>query len=216
MGGMRIIYLAGIDNSGAGHWQNHWYWKLNGLWVDHRDWAQPRAGEWLEDLDRTLALDQGPKVIVAHSMGCLLLSEWAKRHEDRSIRGAFLVGVPSAESPSYPKQAVGFSSPFECRFPFPTALVASRNDPYAPSCYSRALAEHWGSLYHDVGEKGHINLQSGLGSWDGGFQHFRAFVQSIERFSKWDTDKSLKSGDEARPVRVNGSGKIGSGMPEQC
>ena len=216
MGHLKVIYLAGIDNSRAGHWQNHWYWKLSGLWVDHRDWARPRAGEWLEDLNQILALDQGPKVLVAHSMGCLLLSEWAKYHGDPSIRGAFLVGVPSAESPSYPKQAAGFSSPFECGFPFPTALVASRNDPYAPFGFSRALAEHWGSLFHDVGEKGHINLQSGLGSWDEGFQLFRSFVQSIEGFSGEDPGTTPKRGDGFHLGRLNGIGTIERGKTEPC
>jgi predicted alpha/beta hydrolase family esterase len=52
--------------------------------------------------------------------------------------------------------------------PFPTILVASRNDPYASFDTASGLAEAWGSQLVDVGRAGHINAESGLGIWEQG------------------------------------------------
>lgn len=176
---MEIIYLAGINDSGPGHWQNHWLKRLGGTWVEHQDWDHPNADDWASDLKIALALIQNPKIILAHSLGCLTLTQWAKDHQDPGIHGAFLVAPPDPSAPGYPKESAGFEDPFSITLPFPTVLVASRNDPYASLDFSKRLAEHWGSHLLDVGEKGHINLKSSLGVWEEGLKAFKAFRQSL-------------------------------------
>ncbi len=176
---MKIVFLAGINNSGPGHWQRAWYEKLGGIWVEHADWDNPRAQEWVPNLQKCLEEHPGPKVLMAHSMGCLLISRWAKDHQDPSLKGAFLVGPPDILSPRYPKVAEGFTSPFEVGLPFPTALVASRNDPYSSFDYAQELAAHWKARLLDVGNKGHINMDSRLGFWDEGFGLFLEFIRTI-------------------------------------
>lgn len=51
------------------------------------------------------------------------------------------------------------------RLPFPSVLVASSNDPYATFGQGSRFASEWGSELIDAGESGHVNAQSGLGSW---------------------------------------------------
>jgi predicted alpha/beta hydrolase family esterase len=50
------------------------------------------------------------------------------------------------------------------RLPFTSVLLGSRNDPYCAIERAR-LAHCWGSQFMDYGDCGHINADSGLGSW---------------------------------------------------
>jgi predicted alpha/beta hydrolase family esterase len=165
------VFLAGIDNSGPDHWQSIWYRKLPGsLWVEHADWSNPNRDAWVADLDAALASVGGPKLVIAHSIGGLLLAEWALEHEDDELEGALLIAVPDVQSKSFPKTATGFRSAFLNPMPCPAMMLASDNDPYADLSYSRRLASYWRALLLDMGPIGHINADSGLGEWEEGWQ----------------------------------------------
>jgi len=197
---MSVIFLAGINNSVKGHWQRRWFRRLGGWWVEHADWARPNASDWVADLKRALGKVKGPRLLLCHSMGCLLAAEWARLHGDPGVAGAFLVGVPDVKADAYPKEAEGFGSPFGVRLPFPAMVVASRNDPYAGMEYSRRLAAHWGARLADVGEKGHINLNSGLGLWDEGLELLKGFLGSLPA-------RHPETHGKARPVLPGFSGQ---------
>jgi predicted alpha/beta hydrolase family esterase len=49
--------------------------------------------------------------------------------------------------------------------PFPTIVVASRNDPAVSFKRARFFAECWESELIDLGAAGHINEKSGYGPW---------------------------------------------------
>ena len=92
------VFLAGYGNSGDGHWQRAWHERLPGsVWVEHADWERAGRDEWVADVQKALWNVSGPMVVVAHSLGCLLLAEWCRNHEDPSLIGAFLA-VPIAAS----------------------------------------------------------------------------------------------------------------------
>jgi predicted alpha/beta hydrolase family esterase len=177
----QIVYLAGIDNSGPQHWQSLWREQHGGVWVEHADWQHPDRDLWVADLDATLRGLSSEKLIVAHSLGCLLLAEWAQDHADAGLGGAFLVAPPDVEAPSFPSHATGFRTVFELALPCPAAVVASDDDAYATLDYARRLTAHWRARLIEVGRKGHINAASGLGAWDEGWQHLQAFASEIER-----------------------------------
>jgi predicted alpha/beta hydrolase family esterase len=164
---MEYLFLAGIGNSEPEHWQSIWYRSLgpHGHWVEHEDWDNPTAEAWVREFDRALRAVKGPKVLVAHSLACLMVAEWAKQHQDPDIAAALMVSVPDAAGPSFPKQAVGFAHAHEGRLPFAAQMVASANDPYGSVAYARRMADHWRVPLLEVGEKGHINLASKLGEW---------------------------------------------------
>ena len=178
---MTYVFLAGIGNSEAEHWQAIWHRALGGRWVEHADWERPRAADWVGDLDGVLRATPGPKLIVAHSIGCLLAVEWAKHHRDPQIRGSFLVAPPDPCGPCFPPPAVGFAPPGDARPPLPALIVASTTDPYATPVWARDAAACWGAEIADVGARGHINLASDVGAWDEGRALLAGFVARLER-----------------------------------
>jgi uncharacterized protein len=178
---MNYLFLAGIGNSEPDHWQSIWFRALGGRWVEHADWDRPRADDWVADLERAVREVAGPKLLIGHSLGCLLAVEWAKRHRDADIKGSFLVAVPDVGGPNFPKSAVGFApaDPDLGPPPLPALLVASTNDPYASFASARSAAKAWGAAIASVGERGHINLASNIGAWDEGRAFFDRFVAGL-------------------------------------
>jgi hypothetical protein len=61
------------------------------------------------------------------------------------------------------------------RLPFRSLLVSSQNDPFCSPERAEQLASDWGSEHWDLGPKGHINADSGLGDWPEGHRRFTDF-----------------------------------------
>ncbi|MEV4559967.1 alpha/beta hydrolase [Kitasatospora sp. NPDC049285] len=163
------VYLAGIDNSGPQHWQYRWHAaQTNAVWVEHASWDAPVRDLWVADLDAALRSIDGPKLIVAHSLGCSLLTEWAADHADSAITGAFLVAAPDPHGPHFPTAAQGFGTPRLAPLPFPTVLVASADDPYSSPAHARTTATALAADLVEAGALGHLNPASGLGDWPTG------------------------------------------------
>jgi predicted alpha/beta hydrolase family esterase len=85
------------------------------------------------------------------------------------VRGALLVAPSDPEGPNYPEGPTGFAPMPLVRLPFPSIVVASRNDVYVTMERAREYAAAWGSKLVDLGDAGHINASSGLGSWAAGY-----------------------------------------------
>jgi predicted alpha/beta hydrolase family esterase len=64
--------------------------------------------------------------------------------------------------------------------PFPSLLVASRNDPFGSYEHADDIAAAWGSLLLDAGEAGHINAESGHGPWPEGTMVFAQFLGKLK------------------------------------
>ncbi|MFJ5230377.1 RBBP9/YdeN family alpha/beta hydrolase [Kitasatospora sp. NPDC088391] len=163
------VYLAGIGNSLPAHWQYRWHAAdPGGVWVEHASWDEPVRTDWVADLDAALRAVTGPKLLVAHSLGCATVVEWAAEHADPGIVGALLVAAPDPHGPAFPADATGFDRPSPAPLPFRTLLVASRDDPYAAFGYAEATAAALGAELVDVGALGHVNAASGLDDWPQG------------------------------------------------
>jgi predicted alpha/beta hydrolase family esterase len=63
--------------------------------------------------------------------------------------------------------------------PFPTILVASRNDHYATIDAAGHIAGEWGSTLIDAGAAGHINADSGHGPWPEGQVHLQRLMSYV-------------------------------------
>ena len=63
--------------------------------------------------------------------------------------------------------------------PFPSVLVASRNDPFCTPQRAADLAEAWGSEFVDAGDAGHIDVASGHGPWPEGLMRFAGFLSKL-------------------------------------
>ncbi|PYC87701.1 hypothetical protein C7C46_02835 [Streptomyces tateyamensis] len=172
------VFLAGIDNSGPDHWQRQWYERSaqNSVWVEHDSWDRPVRDAWVKDLADALAAVQGPKVVIAHSLGCTLLGEWAGEHPEAAgdLTGAFLVAAPDPDGENFPADAEGFSAAaYRGALPFPVTVVASADDPYSSVEHATGVAERLGATLVNVGPKGHINSSAGLGDWAEGWTLFQ-------------------------------------------
>lgn len=178
---LTYVFLAGVANSEPDHWQSRWYRALKpAIWVEHEDWYWPVRDAWVSELDAALQKVNGRKVVIAHSLGCLSLAEWARGHTDAGLVGAFLVAPPDVRGASFPEGALGWREAFENPMPVPSFVVASHDDPYASFGYARRLAAHWGARLVDVGDCGHINLKSDIGDWDGGRRLLEELIAGLE------------------------------------
>ena len=176
-----VLTLAGLWNSGPEHWQTLWEKKYS-AWqrAPHRDWNNPERDEWVAELDAAIAAsDQGPPILVAHSLGCALVAHWAASGSKLKIAGAFLVAPSDVEAASYPKEASGFAPMPMRKLPFPSIVVASTNDEYVTIARARQFAAAWDSKFVEIGAAGHINGASGYGEWPEGEQMLMEFCTQL-------------------------------------
>ncbi len=172
------LVVPGIGNSGPNHWQTLWEHRYPG-WqrVQQRDWDRPLCEEWLRGLDAAMARLTVPPVLIAHSMGCLLVAHWAKRSSS-PVRAAFLVAVPDPASPVFPPAAQGFQPVPAGKLSFPSLVVASSDDPFGSVAYARRCADDWGSTFAEVGAVGHINADSNIDEWPLGLELLERLLKS--------------------------------------
>lgn len=164
-----VLVLPGYADSGPDHWQSHWERRDPRLRrVVQDDWLMPRLPDWLETLERHVAACGAPPVLVAHSLGCALAARWAAR-PGATARGALLVAPADVDSPAHtPDEVRGFGPMPMIRLPFPSIVVASRDDPFVTVSRAAALAGAWGSRLVMLERAGHINADAGFGPWPEG------------------------------------------------
>jgi predicted alpha/beta hydrolase family esterase len=173
------LIVPGIGNSGPKHWQTLWEhqhsdWRR----VQQRDWDRPVCEEWVRRLDETIGRLSTPPVLIAHSMGCLVVAHWARR-SSAPARAALLVAVPDPDGPCFPTAAEGFRPVPVEQFHFPSLVVASSDDPFGSVAYAQRCAAAWGSAFAEIGAAGHINADSGLGDWREGLKLFDWLLTSL-------------------------------------
>ncbi|MDQ2820896.1 MAG: alpha/beta hydrolase [Pseudomonadota bacterium] len=171
-----ILLVSGLWDSGPQHWQTQWQ-QQHPLWskVAHRDFAAPVRDEWVAELNAAIAACDGPPVLLAHSLGCMLVAHWAASGSALKVAGAMLVAPSDVAAPSYPIDANGFLPIPMTALPFPSLVVYSTNDEYATVERSQAFAQAWGSELVDIGDAGHINGDSGHGPWPEGYALLEKF-----------------------------------------
>jgi len=176
-----ILIVPGLYNSGPDHWQSHWQRDFpTAERVEQQDWERPLLGDWMISLAEAVRQRPGA-ILVAHSLGCALVSHFAQVTGGRGVGGAMLVAPADVnrEGPAG-RLLVGFSPIPRQRLPFPSLVVASRNDPYVEIERAEAFARGWGSEFVDLGRAGHINVDSGHGAWSKGRSLLRGLIQRVE------------------------------------
>lgn len=174
---VRVLLLPGWENSGPDHWQSLWEREHGDLRVEQADWSWPKRGDWMARLEEVLLQDERPALLAAHSLGCQLVAAWAShsRHTGR-VRGALLVAPPDIEHPDMPPQLTPWRPISRQALPFPSIAVISSDDPFCAVERAAGMARAWNSRTVDIGARGHINSESGLGAWPEG----RALLQSLQ------------------------------------
>lgn len=169
-----VLLLPGWLNSGAAHWQSRWETLHGHRRVKQDDWLWPRRGDWMARLDSVLLETQRPALLVAHSLGCQLVAAWAAHsaHADR-VAGALLVAPPDTERDDMPPNLFNWRPIVREPLPFPSLAVISSDDPYCARPRAARMANDWGADVIDIGPRGHINDESGLGDWPDGLALLR-------------------------------------------
>ena len=176
-----ILIIPGRTNSGPDHWQTRWQARLKtSRRVEQADWHHPHLASWTAQLIAALQIAEKPVVLVAHSLGVAMVAHAAKKLGNQNVIGAFLVAPMSetatADIPGIDPAFV----PYPCDpLPFPSLLVASRNDPLCPYDDAGEMALNWGSTLVDAGDVGHINSASGHGAWPDGAMRFGWFLKQL-------------------------------------
>lgn len=173
-----ILVLPGYGDSGDEHWQSRWEAADPRLRrVVQRDWLEPKLDDWLITLDRAVSACATPPVLVAHSLGCILVAHWAGRTRGRA-GGALLVAPVDLDAGANLVDAVDSFRPVPLvRLPFRSVVVASDDDPYTTAARAEKFARGWGSRFVAVHGAGHINSDSGYGEWPQG----RALLDELAR-----------------------------------
>jgi predicted alpha/beta hydrolase family esterase len=168
------LTLPGLDGSGPDHWQTRWEQERPNIErADLGCWSQPSRNLWIARLERAVAQARGPVVLIAHSLSCHLVAWWAALAGEgagRPVVGALLVAPPDLDRVSVDRRIADFAPSPRAVLPFPTVVVGSRDDPWCSTTRTREMAGNWLAAFCDAGNAGHINGQSGLGSWAQG-QH---------------------------------------------
>ncbi len=176
-----ILIVPGWTNSGPDHWQTRWQSRLTtARRVEQADWQRPDKKLWTSEVLRAVAACTKPVVLVAHSCGVpTVVHAAAKLHDDRVV-GAFLVAPPSeAGMAAIPDIDLSFVPFPRDPLPFPSLLVASRNDDVCPYDQAGDMALAWGSTLVDAGDVGHLNSASGHGPWPEGAMRFGWFLKQL-------------------------------------
>ena len=177
-----ILIVPGWSNSGEAHWQTRWEQKLStARRVEQDDWLRPVLHRWTRRLVDAVIEAPNPVVLVAHSAGVPTLIHAASAFPEGKVRGAFLVAPLSEQGLLALDGAIDPNfAPFpRDPLPFPSILVASRNDEYCDYDAAGDYANAWGSNLMDAGEAGHINTASGFGPWPEGLMSFAGFLRRL-------------------------------------
>jgi hypothetical protein len=164
------LIIPGLNGSGSGHWQEHWLRDdPDAVLVEQQDWARPDLELWGKTVTAKLFRYPGA-LLIAHSFGAVVAASLATGPARHLIAGALLVAPCDIGRASslHPEQIAPHSMPQD-KLPFPTILVASRNDPYMSFDAACFYAEHYGASLVDLGRAGHVNIDSGYGRWNFGY-----------------------------------------------
>ncbi|WP_223150947.1 RBBP9/YdeN family alpha/beta hydrolase [Flavobacterium ajazii] len=169
--------MPGLGNSGPQHWQTYFLKSGDNFHkVEQQEWDEPVCEEWIAAIDeKVLQFDLSTVVIIGHSLGCCTIAHWAVKYK-RQIKGALLVAPSDLEAPQYTFPAVGFDPIPLDKIDFRTIVVASSDDIWVSLDRAQFFAEYWGSEFINIGNAGHINVQSGHTNWDQGMEILKKII----------------------------------------
>lgn len=180
-----ILILPGI---GGGRSSPHyWYWRWRermntARLVGQEEWDNPDPAAWIASLHGHIAAAKNPVVLVGHSAGALTIARaFCNAPLAGTVAGALIVAPADPEAGAALAPALEAFRPLPTGpLPFPSILIASRDDPYCSFETSADMALDWGSELADAGNAGHINVDSGHGPWPEGMMMFARLLSRLK------------------------------------
>jgi predicted alpha/beta hydrolase family esterase len=95
---MKTIYLVvpGVTNSSPQHRQSLWEKEFPERFrrIEQAEWNKPVCDDWTATIEAEVQKESPERVVlVAHSLGCTAVAQWAKRF-GTPIKGALLASPP--------------------------------------------------------------------------------------------------------------------------
>ena len=177
-----ILILPGLGAPDPDLWLARWSRQLpTAALVAHEDPAAPDPQAHISALLGRIARAVKPVVLVGPGLGVLTIVRAAETDPGALARvgGACLVAPSDAERADAPAAMRVFAPIPRSPLPFPSALIASRNDPHCGYARAEEFAAAWGSTIADAGEAGHIDQEAGFGPWPEGLMRFAALLKTI-------------------------------------
>jgi predicted alpha/beta hydrolase family esterase len=93
------------------------------------------------------------------------VAAWAAHSKNAHlVKAALLVAPPDTAREDITQMLPGWTPALQT-LPFAARVMASSNDPFCSLQRAEQLAAAWGAAFEDVGQRGHINSDSGLKDW---------------------------------------------------
>lgn len=213
----RVLTVPGLDGSGPAHWQTLWEQaRVDTGRVELGQWTLPHRNSWISRLDQAIREARRPVVLAAHSLGCVAVAWWAAfagRLPGNRVIGALLVAPADVDEPGTSERITPFAPMPIRRLPFPSLLVASRDDPWMRFDRARDLARHWGSRLVDAGALGHINADSDLADWPEGQALLTQLTAPEDQSASPYTIETLPAAASASARAASVSAPVASATP---
>jgi len=168
----KYLIIPGYQGSNVNHWQSHWEKKyaLKADRVTLQDFTNTEKRYWTTSIFEQIKNSDNQYIIIAHSLGALSFVHTYSRYVINNVKAALLVAPPDVEENENASFLNEFSPVPKFRFEIPVFLVASSNDHYCTLERAKEMAQSWGAELINIGAKGHINSESGIGDWPEGQQ----------------------------------------------
>ena len=168
----QILLVPETEHDDPGLWAGRWAVKREDCRrVDLGVWGAPLRNTWVNKLNLAIYRANRPVVLVAHGLGCVTVAWWAEYEQPAfgdPVIGALLMAPPDVDRPGLDPRLARLGSCPRKELPFPSYLVASRNDPRCSYRTALSLARDWGSHFAYVDEIGQFDGHGGLSEWDEG------------------------------------------------
>jgi hypothetical protein len=184
---MQLLIVPGLGGSGPTHWQSLWQRSYPGtVRVEQQDWDNPDREAWLTQLSQTIR-DHPGRILIGHSLGCVLIAQLAERVLELPVAGALLVAPADVDAEDcISPQLLEFAPMPLLRLHFPALVVASTNDPYVGIERACFFAKAWGARFANAGPCRHINVAAGFGPWPAGEKLLDELVRQCRRQASRD------------------------------
>ena len=179
-----VLIHPGLGGAGEDHWQTHWERAFpDFVRVGQADWERPVYDVWAARLTEYVNKAPKPVILVPHSAGTSLVMKWSFEQpaDAKKVAGGFFVAPSDRDNWKTPGGGgpQGFGGMILKPLPFPSAVVAGRDDDRVTFDRAQAFAKAWGSVFFDGGMHGHLGAAAKLGLWPRGLVYFGQFVATL-------------------------------------
>ena len=166
-----FLILHGLEGSGPDHWQTWLAGRLRERgervsYPDLPDPFDPRPDAWLAALHAELPAMEGERILLCHSLACLL---WMLHARDggEPVDRILLVAPPCTQEIEQVARfrPDGVSAEHLRAAAGSTRMLCSEADPYCPAGAAQTFGDPLELDYTVIDGGGHLNTDAGYGPW---------------------------------------------------